>query len=332
MGALLWLLQDFRHRLKQQSRQEKQRNHLPKTNAAKILNVTSFTPPKDNLHEAIDLLHEVEISGGDFRYPALGLAGPLLTEVGKAFPQNFILIYLVTSYKKRQVWNAYLAKMFGDPDSPQPIADPNDLRKMMMRTSSKELLLEAFGSVPNGLVRALSLLGLEGQHPQIYIQLHEQMEKSATLCKAYSHASKIEASTVTAVAALPENLKSYELAKQFKKPEDIKKLVFAVDTLTQNDHEKYIDLCDKVVTAAKRGHSVAAVLKREYFKLSFCDPIVQNSDQCRHIDSAHKMMVSAKRFNNCINTYIFQALRNELQFYEFLVDSRPVAVISIKSY
>lgn len=75
---------------------------------------------------------------------------------------------------------------------------------------------------------------------------------------------------------------------------------------------------------------MAAVLQREYYKLPFADRIVSNIDQCRHMDSAHKMMVCAKRFNNCLKQYVFEALRNEQQFYEFLVDSSPVAVISIK--
>jgi hypothetical protein len=49
-----------------------------------------------------------------------------------------------------------------------------------------------------------------------------------------------------------------------------------------------------------------------------------------HIDSAHKMMVCAKRFNNCLKQYIFDVMLNDLQIYKFLVDSSPVADISIK--
>lgn len=303
---------------------------MPRVNTAKTNNVTVIPQRSDNLHQTLDLMRMSQINS-EYIYGGMAMAGPLLTEVGKLFPTHMILIYMTTSYKRRQVWNSYIATMFANPAKPKPITDPEAVRTRLLIISSKELLVEAYGSVPAGMVRVLGLLGLEGQQPQTYIQLHEQMEKSATLCKEYSHASKIDASTVTTIAALPEYLKNYDLAKQFKKPEDVKKLVFAVDMLSQDNKETYIELCEKIVTAAKSGHSVGAVLKREYYALPFPVPIAQSSDQCRHIDSAHKMMVSAKRFNNCLKTYIFEAVRNDLQYYEYLVDSSPIAVISIKN-
>lgn len=301
---------------------------MTKTAASKS-NVTTFTPPKDNLRDAITLLHDAQITG-DYRYPALALAGPLISEVGKAFPQDFILIYLVTSYKKRQVWNAYLAKMFADPANPQPITDPCATRQKLMNTSSKELLLEAFGSVPDGYVSALQRLGLDGREPRIYLLLHKFMAESSELSKAFSHASKIDASTVTTLAALPKLLQTYELAKQIKKPEDIKKLTFVIEILTNGDEAKYADLCAKVTSAATRGHSVVAVLKRAYYETPFPEAVLQNTDNCRHISTCADLHKASVQFRNCLKQYFSEAIRGEFQYFRWFEINRPVAVISIR--
>lgn len=105
--------------------------------------------------------------------------------------------------------------MFADPTNPQPIINPFTVRYKLMHTSSKKLLNETYGSVPDGLVRVLGLLGLDGQQPLVYLQLHEQKSNSAMLRKAYSYSSSIESSTVSALAALPEPLKLVGLAQQF---------------------------------------------------------------------------------------------------------------------
>ena len=160
------------------------------------------------------MLHTSQITG-DYKYNALALAGPLMSEAGKIFPLHMILIYLTTSYKRRQVWNAYIAAMFCDPANPLQITDPSAVRHKLMHTSSKELLSEAYGAIPLGFETALERLGLDGQEPHIYLLMHKFMSESATLRKSFSHASKIKASTITTLAALPVPLQSYDLAEQF---------------------------------------------------------------------------------------------------------------------
>lgn len=81
---------------------------MTQSNAATTSNITIIPPRSDNLRAAMEELHLSQIDLG-YRYSALALANALMSEVGAIFPQHMILIYLTTSYKRRQVWNAYLA-------------------------------------------------------------------------------------------------------------------------------------------------------------------------------------------------------------------------------
>lgn len=298
-------------------------------NAATTNNVTNFTPPKDSLNQAIELLHVSQINS-EYTYAGMALAGPLLTQVGRLFPAHMILIYMTTSYKRRQVWNAYIAKTYCDPANPQSITDPSTVRHKLMHTSSKELLTEAYGSIPDGFLSALKRLGTEGQEPQVYLLLHQFMSASSELRKAFSHASVIKASTVTTLAKLPNSLQSFELADQIVDPKDIKTLTFIINTLAQGDEEKYGEICSNVVKAAERKHSISSVLKREYHRVPFPNPVVCDSECCRYINSAADLEKAAIQFSNCLKDYVPEA-HNSMQYYRWFENNRPVAAISLRN-
>ena len=306
-----------------------ERIFLNQNNAATTSNISIIPPRPDNLHEAIDVLHTSQITG-DYRYSAMALAGPLMTEVGRVFSQHMILIYLTTSYKRRQVWNAYIAAMFANPENPQPITDPVYIRNKILNTSSKQLLQEAYGAIPEGFQNALERLGVDGEEPRVYLLLHKLMSGSDDLKKSFSFASKIEASTIITLAALPHPLQSYDLASQFRKPEDIKTLLFMIDTLGQGDQAKYSDLCAIVVGAAKRGHSVSAVLKREYYLTPFPESAIGDTDFCKHIRNAFELKKTAKQFCNCLRDYCESGIRGEYQYFRWYEVGQVTAIISIR--
>ena len=279
------------------------------------------------------MLHTSQIIG-DYRYSAMALAGPLMSEVSRIFYMHMILVYLTTSYKRRQVWNAYIAATFADPENPQPITDPEYIRNKLLNTSSKQLLQEAYGAIPEGLQNALERLGLNGEEPRIYLLLHKQMIGSAGLRKAYSHAAKIEPQTIETLAALPDALQSYDLAKMFCTKNDvaadIKTLLFLIDMMAKGDEAKYKELCTNVINAAKRGHSVVAVLKREYELTPFPEPVVPDSDHCRHIENAFELKKAALQFKSCLKQFVPEAIRQEYVYYRWYVVGRPTAVISLR--
>jgi len=158
-------------------------------------------------------------------------------------------------------------------------------------------LQEAYGAIPEGFQNSLERLGVDGQEPRVYLLLHKFMSSSDDLRKSFSHASKIEAQTIQVLSALPESLQSYELAKQFRKSEDIDTLTFTIDTLGQGDAAKYEEICANVVEAAKRGHSVSVVLKRQYYQIPFPDPALCDTEFCKHISNAFELKKAVQTVN-----------------------------------
>lgn len=297
-------------------------------NVATTSNVTSIIPKSDNLREAIDMLHTSQITP-DYRYSALALAGALMSEVGRAFPQDMILIYLTTSYKRRQIWNCYIAVKFANCENPQPITDPDAVRAKLMNTSSKELLTEVFGSVPSGFLSALNRLGSEGQQPHIYQLLHKFMSESEEHRKSFSHASKIKAKTIEHLAMLAD-MPSVKLAERLRNKNDVEKLVFAVSMLSGGNPEYRRVICKKVCDAAERGGSVSDVLAGEHYKAKFPEQAVPNSVNCRFICSSDKLKNVALSMKNCLREYLSEALRDEHQYYVWSNGEEEVAVIGIK--
>jgi hypothetical protein len=156
------------------------------------------------------------------------------------------------------------------------------------------------------------------------------MSKDAELAKSISHCSRITSDTVKVLDLLPPELQSFELAKQFVDSRDIKILTFIVDQLCQNDETKYTELCANVINAAKRGHSVTAVLKREYELTPFPEPVVPDSDHCRHINNAFELKKAALQYKSCLKQFVPEAIRNEYQYYRWFENQRPFAVISLR--
>ena len=320
-------LQQACHAPKQQSHYEKKRKYLP--NAAAASNVTIIPSRPDNLQTALEEVQFSQIDLG-YRYSALAIANALMSYVGAIFPQHMILIYLTTSHKRKQVWHAYIAAMFANPANPQPITDPDAVRARLVNTSSKELLHEAYGDVPEGLVQTLGRLELKGQEPHIYLLMHKFISKSATLRKSFSHASKIKASTIITLAALPAPLQSYDLASQCRGPKDIKALLFMVKALARGDEVKYAEICEQVVAAASRNHSISAVLKRYYYLTKFPESGFSDTEFCKHIGNAFELKKAAKQFQNCLSDYVEEGIRGEYQYYRWFESGQIAAIVSLR--
>jgi len=131
------------------------------------------------------------------------------------------------------------------------------------------------------------------------------------------------------MAALPVPLQSYGLAKQFRSSEDIKTFLFVIDTLAQGDPAKYAMLCTKVVDIAKRGQSVAGVLKSAYYDIPFASPAIPDSEHCRYISSAVELKKAAIQFSNCLKDYVPEA-HNSTQYYRWYEEGRPIGIASIR--
>ena len=85
-----------------------------------------------------------------------------------------------------------------------------------------------------------------------------------------------------------------------------------------------------MVNAAERGHSVSAVLKREYYLTPFPESIIADTEFCKHISNAFELKKMAKQFQNCLADYCEEGIRGEYQYYRWYENNRPVAIVSLR--
>jgi len=281
--------------------------------------------PNDNFNDALAQLNYAQVTG-DYIYEARRLAGPLIAEVGHVFPLHKIIIYMVTCRKRRQVWHAWLSMMVAGGMKP----DPEDTLYKLLHWRSHDLLVDAFGFVPEGYQGALERLGLIGQQPHIYKLLHRFMCESDAHKKAFRHSSKIKAQTIEFMALMPIDLRSVRLAEKFAREKDVKALVFAVTMLACNDPARRLDLCSRITHAADRGGSVTKIIEQEYYKTAFPAQAVPDSANLCFVKTVDELLHVSRHMKNCFAQYQSEAIRGDYQYYVWLVDSEPVAAISIK--
>lgn len=283
---------------------------------------------QDNFKSAVDLLEKANIKNSDAIYLARSLAGSMLTEVGSVFPNSFAMIYVLTDYKRRQIYNAYLAAK----SSEGRISDPDEFRHRLLFWRSKRLLQDGYGSIPHGFQTALERLGTVGQHPHIYKLLHRFMCDSQNHAKALQHSSRIKAQTLEFMAILPDDLRSVHLAKKFKREKDVLAFVFAVEMLSGGNVTNRNELVAKIAQTASQRGSISGVLHKEYHSTSFPLQAVPDGAHVRFISNGELLRHVARQMNNCLaDNYFAEAIRGDYQFYTFADDEELKAVISIKN-
>lgn len=298
---------------------------MTQSNAAQISNITEFAPQSDSLIDSL-----ASMNSDDYHHYIRQIAHGLYAEVNVIFPQEFKIVYLVAKFSERSIWHAYLSKTYCDPDHPRKITNVKSIRQKLLYQDSKSLLMEAFGALPNGFVGAIGRLPQQAQPYKLYTLLHSQMTQSKDFRTAYAHTATLNPKIIETVSSLPKVFQNFELAKQLQSPEDIKNLLFAVNTLARGDSQKYKELCEMVVTAASRNHSISAVLKRYYYLTPFPDAVVPGTEFCKHISNAFELQKAAKQFQNCLKDYCEEGIRGEYQYYRWYEAGKVTAIISLR--
>ena len=75
---------------------------------------------------------------------------------------------------------------------------------------------------------------------------------------------------------------------------------------------------------------MVSVLKCCYYQTPFPDPVVRDTEFCKHINCAADLKKAAIQFKNCLRQYYEEGIRGEYQYYRWYKSGRPVAVISIR--
>ncbi|WP_439123020.1 hypothetical protein [Marivita sp.] len=229
--------------------------------------------------------------------------------------------YVTAPALKRQVWNAVLGVTDEIQDIPQ-------FRQKLLTQSNRQLLQDAYGTVPNGFRLALRKTGPFAQDADYYVRLHQHLINNPDDHRFLNGYTQIDERLIDILHTLPTPLNSFRYAQHFSSPRGVHQFKNAWILLNHSEHKDPRIWTD----AAKqfdRGFSAQRIIQNKFNKAWFPEPVVSHP-HLRHIATVGELKNAAKRFKNCLMDYTGNALRNDLQFYEYLCDQDP-CIISIKN-
>lgn len=244
----------------------------------------------------------------------------LSNQVGLIFPNALGVKYVTAPALKRQVWNAVLAVT-------DEIQDISLFRQTLLSKSNRQLLQEAYGTVPNGFRLALRKTGPFAQDADYYVRLHQHLINNPDDHRFLNGYTQIDERLIDILHTLPTPLNSFRYTRHFSSPRGVHQFKNAWILLNQSEHKDPRIWTD----AAKqfdRGFSAQRIIQNKFNKARFPAPVLTHP-HLRHISTVGGLRSAAKRFKNCLMDYTGSALRNDLQFYEYLCEDSP-CIVSIK--
>lgn len=244
----------------------------------------------------------------------------LSDRVGAIFENALGLQYVTAPALKRQVWNAVLAIT----DDVQDVAK---FRHDLLSKSNRNLLQQAYGTVPAGFRLALRKTGQFAQSRDFYIRLHQHLTEHPDDHLFLNGYTQIDERLLDIVVKLPAPMNSFKYAKYFGSPQNVHRFFTALEVLHHHDTNNPNIWIDAAKQLSQNGKPFTVVSKK-FHSLSLPEPHIQHPN-LRHITTVGDLVATGKRYQNCLHELVGKALNNECQFYEWVGDTEK-CIISIR--
>ncbi len=144
------------------------------------------------------------------------IAGPFAKEVAQIWPGPRLGEYLTATDTRRHVWHLWFSsrRMSFRPDNPMS----TELAYAQLTFGrSKDLITQATGSQPAGLIRALGRLGPKARPARVYRALATILATDGPGAKFIRHAAVLPDDLILGLATLPPGLEAKSVLRLFQK-------------------------------------------------------------------------------------------------------------------
>jgi hypothetical protein len=248
------------------------------------------------------------------------IAGPFHPAVSHIFPDEYQPLYLLTETSRRQVWYACFA---ANDETSIIQQNPAALRHALVHCSNKELLKRAFGNAPPGFVNALGKMGVSAQKPSVYLALHRLLSSDPSFRHPLSHLKRIDARQIKMSEALGPKFARPNILAILHGGADARAVGAALQCFLDHGLISERDLMLRLRRVKKLGE-LSMLIDRIYCTIEFPKPPIRASSDCRAICSAEEQARAARRFRNCLRTFIPEVIRGEMYFYVWHGDEPAV--------
>lgn len=244
---------------------------------------------------------------------------------------SLAMLLVMTEPSRRQVYFAVLAALEADGAFDAPGLDDAARANLLTRlilSGNKDLVKYAFGNCPKGFLRLLARFGERGRNPEMYVQLFKILNDHPELAQPMFDACKGNALTddlVLLMNEVPATPLGVRVAAQFETVGKYRRFIATYRALTISQQ-----LTDADMRRIADGEVPGNLLEKIYLDRPFPTPALSAPD-VTHIADGHALVRTARKFSNCLSSYVAEALNNERQFFIWRQPDTPEVVFSIDS-
>lgn len=261
-----------------------------------------------------------------------GSSESILSLIAGAFSEAVALIwkgdeghYLSAPNGRRQIWHAWLSQ--------QDLAKLSENhRSLMMKAKGKELVRDAFGDVPRGIIRALAHMGPIARAPAFYLSLVKILLADGEAATYLRHAEMIDDAAVTALSCLDSRI-SPDVAVGLFKSEMIstgsaKALDWSLERLRNLAGDSAVD-------SVLRSNSLLDSFRSAMIVVAFPKaPFAFPSGDLRPVTTAQRLRELARQQQNCLTcphrfwAAVTSVLNNRQFFYEWTGEAPALLLLA----
>lgn len=219
------------------------------------------------------------------------IAGDFCPTITQIWEPAAVSEYLMASAARRHIWHAVFSARQRDTRT------FSDIRKSLTERRGKDLIREAYGSCPPGMIRLLSKLGPRAESSDFYRAVHSALSRGDILTRILQHEKSIDPRMVYGIAYLPTDRITARIAsfalRRGVSDIDIEELSWVGRRIADFDQS------GKTLESISKSSNPITALRKAIANLPF-PRAPWEAQGISPVQSAEELAAVARRMGNCL--------------------------------
>lgn len=242
-------------------------------------------------------MHHSQIDPLDHNGPGNSLIDLLArrasAQVQSIWPNDCICEYLLASESRRHTWHAWLA------NHGAATPDVTETYRFLTFAKSRQILADAFGSCPAGMIAALGKFGPFARSKQAYLALHKVLTAGGPLAQHVHQSAKLNDDDLVALATAVTNTESDRVVRALLKckmsVQAMVELLWVISRMASRYEERHLVRC------ISEGRQPANILTNLYGLVPFPAPPFEQVAALIPITTADQLRKAGQLLRNCLS-------------------------------
>lgn len=213
-------------------------------------------------------------------------------QVQSIWQNDRICEYVLASDSRRHTWHAWLAAQRSN------IYDAAETYRFLTFAKSREILTDAFGICPAGMISVFGKLGPYARLKHVYVALHQVLAATGPLANHIYQATEFRDEDIVSLASastMPVSNRVFRALLKCKIPAPtLVELLWVIARLASIHDDQ------RLVRAIAQGRQPAAILANLFSLMPFPEPPFEQVGALVPITTAEQLRKAGHEFDNCL--------------------------------